>query len=137
MMWPYKPATKADGSNETLAVMSSTTLIALVSGTRWALLPARSPVYPAVTSGREISCDAPPRREKVREDLVVPRRRQRDVDRPRLVRLLFGVNVLEVRHVLADDEEVIGPLVYQLERLHLFAGAWMPNVETPRGFAPV
>ena len=46
------------------------------------------------------------------------------------------MNVLKVRHVLADDEEVILPLVHGLEFENRFTRAWMEDAEAPlRRFA--
>ena len=53
--------------------------------------------------------------KKVRQHLVVARLRQRHVDDPRAIRLQLRVDVLKLRHVLADHEEVILPLVDGLE----------------------
>jgi hypothetical protein len=46
------------------------------------------------------------------------------------------MDVLKVSHVLADDEQVVLPLVHGLELQYAFAGAWMRDAKLPlRGLA--
>ena len=78
-----------------------------------------------------MNCDGAAARKEVRQHLVVPGLRQRHVDRPRAVRLLLRMDVLEVLHVLADDEQVILPLVHHLELRDRLAGARMEDAEAP------
>ena len=56
--------------------------------------------------------------QKVREHLVVARPWQGDVDPPRAVGVLLGMEVLEMLHVLADHEQVVAPVVDRLEAGH-------------------
>ena len=48
---------------------------------------------------------------------------------PGAVGLLFRMDVLEVLHVLADDEQMILPFVDDFELLDRFTGAGMKNPE--------
>ena len=48
------------GSKDTSAVMSFTTFLRTMSGTRCALSAARSPLYPVVTNGRAMNWVDPP-----------------------------------------------------------------------------
>ena len=48
----------------------------------------------------------------------------------------LGMDVLEVLHVLADDEQVILPLVHDLELLDRLAGAGMEDPEAQRRLLP-
>ena len=65
------------------------------------------------------------RRHEIRKDFVIAGLREHDVNHPGPVRLLFGMNVLEGLHVLANDEEVILALVYRFEFLDRIAGGRM------------
>src|SRR5207244_12962367 len=67
--------------------------------------------------------------KEVRQDLVISGPWQCNVDRPRSVRSLFGVDVLEIVHVLADDEKVIQLVVHELELRDLLAGARVEHFE--------
>src|SRR5215471_6948912 len=85
-----------------------------------------------VSGGDQRSCNelrSPAAWHEIGEDLVIAWFRKGDVDRPGAVRLLFGMNVLEILHVLADDEKMVLTFVYDFEFLDRLATAWMKNAK--------
>src|SRR5207244_9718103 len=66
-------------------------------------------------------------RHEVRQNLVVSRLWKRHIDRPGPIGLFFRMYMLEVLHILADDEQVILPFVNHFEFLDGLAATGMEN----------
>src|SRR5215475_11521856 len=85
-----------------------------------------------VPGGDQRSCNelrSPAARHEIGEDLVIAGFRKGDVDRPGAIRLLLRMNMLEILHILADDEKMVLAFVYDLEFLDRLVTAWMKNAK--------
>ena len=78
----------------------------------------------------------PPTRKEVAEDLVVALPRQPRLDLKSPIGKQLGVDVIEALEVLADDEEVEGHVVQDIEILDLLVGRRMEDAETHRQGLP-